>query len=50
LGASRALDVDVDSAVTGDYQIGEPPDSQRAAMQRGIDLSGLRAKATRGLI
>ena len=41
-----ALDVDVDSAGTGDYHIGEPPDirSQRAAMQRGIDLSGLRAR------
>jgi protein-tyrosine phosphatase len=40
------LDVDVDSAGTGDYHSGEPPDmrSQRAAMQRGIDLSGLRAR------
>jgi protein-tyrosine phosphatase len=40
------LDVDVDSAGTGDYHIGEPPDvrSQSAAMQRGIDLSGLRAR------
>ena len=41
-----ALDVEVDSAGMGDYHIGEPPDirSQRAAMQRGIDLSGLRAR------
>jgi protein-tyrosine phosphatase len=40
------LEIEVDSAGTGDYHIGEPPDprSQRAAMRRGIDLSGLRAR------
>ena len=40
------LDVDVDSAGTADYHIGEPPDSrsQRAAMSRGVDLSSLRAR------
>jgi protein-tyrosine phosphatase len=40
------LEIDVDSAGTGDYHIGEPPDlrSQRAALRRGIDLSGLRAR------
>ncbi len=40
------LDVEVDSAGTGDYHIGAPPDSrsQRAAASRGIDLSGLRAR------
>ena len=40
------LQVDVDSAGTADYHIGEPPDlrSQRAAMRRGIDLGGLRAR------
>ena len=40
------LTVDVDSAGTADYHIGEPPDvrSQRAAKRRGIDLSGLRAR------
>jgi protein-tyrosine phosphatase len=44
------LDVDVDSAGTGDYHIGAPPDirSQRTAMQRGIDLSGLRARQVSG--
>jgi protein-tyrosine phosphatase len=38
--------VEVDSAGTADYHIGEPPDlrSQRAAMRRGIDLGGLRAR------
>jgi protein-tyrosine phosphatase len=40
------LEIEVDSAGTGDYHIGDPPDlrTQRAAAQRGIDLSGLRAR------
>jgi protein-tyrosine phosphatase len=40
------LQVEVDSAGTADYHIGDPPDarSQRAALRRGIDLSGLRAR------
>ncbi len=40
------LAIEVDSAGVGDYHVGEPPDarSQRAAMRRGIDLSGLRAR------
>jgi protein-tyrosine phosphatase len=40
------LQVEVDSAGTADYHLGEPPDlrSQRAAMRRGIDLGGLRAR------
>jgi protein-tyrosine phosphatase len=40
------LKVDVDSAGTAGYHIGEPPDSrsQRAALSRGIDLSTLRAR------
>jgi protein-tyrosine phosphatase len=40
------LRVEVDSAGTAGYHIGEPPDlrSQRAAMRRGIDLGGLRAR------
>jgi protein-tyrosine phosphatase len=40
------LGVEVDSAGTGDYHVGEPPDlrSQRAAKRRGIDLSGLSAR------
>lgn len=39
----------VDSAGTGDYHLGEPPDlrSQRAARRRGIDLSGLSARQVR---
>jgi protein-tyrosine phosphatase len=40
------LAVEVDSAGTADYHVGEPPDvrSRRAALRRGIDLSGLRAR------
>lgn len=40
------LRVEVDSAGTAGYHIGDPPDlrSQRAAARRGIDLSGLRAR------
>ncbi len=41
-----SLRVEVDSAGTGDYHLGEPPDirSQSAAKRRGIDLSGLSAR------
>ena len=48
---SEELDgqVEVESAGTHGYHIGEPPDarSQEAALRRGIDLSGLRAQRTR---
>lgn len=47
LQASRLNDrVEVDSAGTGDWHIGDPPDarSQRHALRRGYDLSGLRAR------
>jgi protein-tyrosine phosphatase len=38
--------VTVDSAGTGDWHLGEPPDerAQAAAWRRGIDISGLRAR------
>tara|TARA_R110002049_G_scaffold241580_1_gene415378 strand:- start:331 stop:822 length:492 start_codon:yes stop_codon:yes gene_type:complete len=38
--------IEVDSAGTGDYHIGEKPDkrARSAAKQRGYDLSGLRAR------
>ncbi len=38
--------IKVDSAGTHDYHVGEPPDprTREAAMKRGIDLSGLRAR------
>jgi protein-tyrosine phosphatase len=40
------LPVEVDSAGTGDYHLGEPPDprAQAAALRRGYDMSGLRAR------
>jgi protein-tyrosine phosphatase len=40
------LALHIDSAGTADYHIGAPPDlrSQRAALRRGIDISGLRAR------
>jgi protein-tyrosine phosphatase len=43
------LQIEVDSAGTADYHVGDPPDprSQRAAAQRHIDLSGLRARQVR---
>ncbi len=43
---SPGLALEIDSAGTADYHIGAPPDlrSQRAALRRGIDISGLRAR------
>lgn len=40
------LDIEVDSAGTHDYHVGEPPDPRtvRAARQRGFDLEPLRAR------
>jgi protein-tyrosine phosphatase len=37
----------IDSAGTGDYHIGSPPDAraQQAARRRGYDMSGLRARS-----
>jgi len=38
--------IEADSAGTGDWHVGEPPDerSQEAALRRGIDLSALRGR------
>jgi len=40
------LSVEIDSAGTADYHIGEPPDprTQAAARRRGYDMSALRAR------
>lgn len=47
-GVARALlpDLEIDSAGTSDWHVGEPPygPMQRAARARGIDLSALRAR------
>jgi len=49
--AARAphLAVEIDSAGTHDYHVGEPPDERAvaAARRRGIDLSSLRARTVR---
>ncbi|HKE94796.1 MAG TPA: low molecular weight protein-tyrosine-phosphatase [Povalibacter sp.] len=46
--ADRQIDfpIEVDSAGTHDYHVGEPPDARSiaAARRRGVDLSGLRAR------
>lgn len=44
--AGLDFEVEVDSAGTHAYHIGEPPDqrSQSAALERGFDLSALRAR------
>jgi protein-tyrosine phosphatase len=44
------LALEIDSAGTADYHIGAPPDlrSQRAALRRGIDISGLQARQIAG--
>lgn len=46
LAAGLAERVELDSAGTHDYHLGRPPDarSQRYALQRGYDLSALRAR------
>jgi protein-tyrosine phosphatase len=48
IAAERApqMDLEIDSAGTHDYHVGEPPDPRAisAAARRGIDLRGLRAR------
>lgn len=54
-GAARAafadagIDVALDSAATGDWHVGHPPDrrAQAEARRRGADISGLRARQLR---
>jgi protein-tyrosine phosphatase len=43
---ARGLDLHLDSAGTGGWHVGEPPDArmQAAARRRGFDLSALRAR------
>lgn len=49
LVAERApgLDIEIESAGTHDYHVGDPPDRRAiaAAARRGIDISSLRARA-----
>lgn len=45
-GERLGLDVEVDSAGTGDWHIGHPPDARAAAVAKGngVDISHLRAR------
>lgn len=47
--ARLGLDLRVDSAGTGDWHMGEPPDerAQRTALRHGVDISTLRARQVR---
>lgn len=44
--SARGLDVTIDSAGTGAWHIGDPPDSraQAEALRHGVDISGQRAR------
>ena len=49
--AARAgIEIEVDSAGTGDWHAGNPPDPRSVAVAaaRGIDISGYRARRVRG--
>ncbi|RZK02477.1 MAG: low molecular weight phosphotyrosine protein phosphatase [Novosphingobium sp.] len=44
--AKAGLDVEVDSAGTGDWHLGSPPDprAQAEALRHGVDISGYRGR------
>ena len=46
LAERRQLDWEVDSAGTGNWHVGDPPDARsvRVAKKHGIDISGLRGR------
>jgi protein-tyrosine phosphatase len=46
LATTRGLDWEIDSAGTGDWHVGEPPDhrSIKEAKRQGVDISGLRCR------
>ena len=46
LAEQRQLDWEVDSAGTGNWHVGDPPDARsvRVAKKHGIDISGLRGR------
>jgi protein-tyrosine phosphatase len=47
--ARLGLDLTIDSAGTGNWHAGEPPDerARRTALRHGVDISGLRARQVR---
>jgi protein-tyrosine phosphatase len=46
LAAQRQLDWEIDSAGTGNWHVGDPPDARsvKVARKHGIDISGLRGR------
>ncbi len=46
LARERGIEIETDSAGTGDYHLGEPPDrrAQAAMRRKGIDITDLRAR------
>lgn len=46
LAAQRQLDWEIDSAGTGNWHVGDPPDARsvKVAGKHGIDISGLRGR------
>lgn len=44
--ADKGLDIGIDSAGTGNWHVGSPPDprAQETALRYGVDISGLRAR------
>jgi protein-tyrosine phosphatase len=46
---SQDLSIELDSAGTGDWHVGQPPDSRaaQAASRRGVEILDLRARAVR---
>jgi len=48
--AREGLDAVADSAGTGEWHVGRPPDprSQAVALRNGVDISGQRARRVRG--
>jgi protein-tyrosine phosphatase len=47
--AQRGIDLTIDSAGTGGWHVGDPPDPRAiaTARARGVDLSGLRGRVVR---
>lgn len=48
---ARGLDIEVDSAGTGDWHVGAPPDhrAQATARRYGIDISGYRGRQVKAV-
>ncbi|WP_336965400.1 low molecular weight protein-tyrosine-phosphatase [Sphingobium aquiterrae] len=49
VASDRGLAIEIDSAGTGSWHVGEPPDprAQATARRHGVDIAGLRARQVR---